>query len=352
MSICARALLAIVVGIAAGVPTTAAGDVLVASISRPSRVSAFSGAVAWSEYDSATGRYSLMIRRDGESVVAPVPSSAVPFDAQLGPVGTHSMAAIYSRCSTAPGRQVARLAPFLQGHIVNPQTGRGCRLYRYVLGQATEHRLKIQGLTGISAFFPSIWRSRLVFVGLQRTHREWVSSIFTSTTRPGSTARRIVSGPRGVGDFAPQVTGTALRGHAVAFGWDWASPTYGQGVSTVYTTTVGSHARHRVMQDTDGRTQFLAPLYRGSRLALPLVESRSQDSTAGVSFIGRPPTFVATPAQLVSAAVDGTAVYYSLSTAPDGPAPMTLPLNKSYGIGGPSRGTRVVFPARSVIVAE
>jgi hypothetical protein len=307
----------VVVGIAAVMPTTAAGDVLVASMSRPSRVSAFSGTVAWSQYNSATARYSLMIRRGGRSGVAPVPSSAVPFDAQLGPVGTHSIAAAYSRCSTAPGRHVAGLAPFLQGHIVNPQTGRGCQLYRYVVGQASEHRLTIRGLTGISAFFPSIWRSRLVFVGLQRTHRKWVSSIFTSTSKAGSKARRIVSGPRGVGDFAPQITGTALRGHAVAFGWDWASPTDGQGVSTVYTTTVGSHARHRVMQDTDGRTQFLAPLYHGSRLALPLVESRSQESTAGVSFIGQPPTFVATPAQLVSAAVDGAAVYYSLSTAPD-----------------------------------
>jgi hypothetical protein len=311
-----RALLVVgVVGIAAGVPTAAAGDVLVASMSRPSRVSAFSGAVTWSQYDPVTRRYALVIRQAGRSVVAPVPSSAAPFDAQLGPVGTHSIAAVYSRCSTAPGSHVAGLAPFLQGRIVNPQTGRGCRLYRYVLGQAGEHRLKIRGLTGISAFLPSLWRSRLVFVGLQHAHHTWVSSIFTSRTPTGSTARRIASGPRGIGDLAPQVTGTALRGQDVAFGWDWASATYGQGVSTVYTTTVGSHTRHRIMQDTDGRTQFLAPLYHGSTLALPLVESRPQEPTAGISFIGRLPTFIATPAQLTSAAVDGSAAYYSLSTA-------------------------------------
>jgi DNA-binding beta-propeller fold protein YncE len=106
-------------------------------------VGAYRGRVAWSEYDSAVGRYFLVTRAAGVSVRAPVPPRARPFDADVGPDVRGRPVVLYSRCAGDPG---------------GPATGCGVRELDPATG--AERRALI-GVTAPVELRPSRWRRRV-----------------------------------------------------------------------------------------------------------------------------------------------------------------------------------------------
>jgi hypothetical protein len=145
----------------------AAADQAVAEIGRQSPVAAYGGWSAWSRYDSATGRYALMVQVPGQ-VAAPVglPSSSRPFDVSLGPDSGHNVAAVYRRCGSS-----------------------GCDIRRY--NTASGHDIKLGTVSSPSydEATPAIWGSNVVFT--RRVHGCDVP--YVKNLRSSAPSRRLLS---------------------------------------------------------------------------------------------------------------------------------------------------------------
>jgi hypothetical protein len=119
----------------------AAADQAVAEIGRQSPVAAYGGWQAWSRYDGATGRYTLMVQVPGQPA-APVgiPTSSRPFDVSLGRDRDNNVAAVYQRCGSS-----------------------GCDIRRY--NAASGHDIKLSTVSSPSydEATPAIWGANVVF---------------------------------------------------------------------------------------------------------------------------------------------------------------------------------------------
>jgi hypothetical protein len=124
----------------------AAADQAVAEIGRQSPVAAYGGWQAWSRYDGATGRYTLMVQVPGQPA-APVgiPTSSRPFDVSLGRDRDNNVAAVYQRCGSS-----------------------GCDIRRY--NAASGHDIKLSTVSSPSydEATPAIWGANVVFT--RRVH--------------------------------------------------------------------------------------------------------------------------------------------------------------------------------------
>jgi hypothetical protein len=137
-----RRLLPVAVLALALVPTAPAGaDQAVAEIARQAPVAAYAGWEAWSSYDGATGRYTLMVAVPGQPA-APVgiPTSAHPFDVSLGPDRDHNVAAVYRRCGSS-----------------------GCDIRRYNTASGHDVKLSTVSSPSYDEATPAIWGGNVVF---------------------------------------------------------------------------------------------------------------------------------------------------------------------------------------------
>ena len=186
-----------------------------ASSPRPTTASAYRGVVAFSAYDTATGRYRLTLRRrDGTIETLPVAARSVPFDVDLGPGPNGELTAAYSRCRTEP-----RTERF--DAMTLPWTGRGCDLYRY--DTATRRETKVAGAStsASSEFLPSFWGGEIAFARVyeQRAGRDGrLPYLYVRNLESGRTTR-LPGGPRGIDD-GPGPRAIDHYGPRVAFVWD------------------------------------------------------------------------------------------------------------------------------------
>ncbi|HMI68642.1 MAG TPA: hypothetical protein VK510_01520, partial [Solirubrobacteraceae bacterium] len=128
----------------------------VATLDRSTPIAAYGGRLLWSAYDSATQTYGLVTRVADVTSAVPVARRTVPFDADLGPGPSGSMAAAYSRCATEVTPS-GSFGPSLYGK------GRGCDLFLFDFATNIETRLTSANATDASEFWPSIWRGTLAF---------------------------------------------------------------------------------------------------------------------------------------------------------------------------------------------
>jgi hypothetical protein len=119
----------------------AAADQAVAEIGRAAPVAAYGGWEAWSSYDGATGRYTLMVAVPGQPA-APVgiPTSSRPFDVSLGPDRDHNVAAVYRRCGPS-----------------------GCDIRRYNTASGHDVKLSTVSSPSFDEATPAIWGANVVF---------------------------------------------------------------------------------------------------------------------------------------------------------------------------------------------
>jgi hypothetical protein len=137
-----RRLLALAVLALALVPAApAAADQAVAEIARQAPVAAYGGWEAWSSYDGATDRYTLMVAVPGQPA-APVgiSTSSRPFDISLGPDRDHNVAAVYQRCGSS-----------------------GCDIRRYNTASGHDVKLSTVSSPSYDEATPAIWGGNVVF---------------------------------------------------------------------------------------------------------------------------------------------------------------------------------------------
>jgi hypothetical protein len=134
---------------AVAAPSLASADDVVASLTRGTPISAYGGALAWSEYDAASDRYALVVQRGGRTARAPIANAARPFDVSLGPDARGRIVALYTRCRRATT---------------------GCDVYRYDVASGRERRVAAVSSPDSDEAWPAQWRGRLTFVRRARTY--------------------------------------------------------------------------------------------------------------------------------------------------------------------------------------
>jgi hypothetical protein len=145
--------------------TPAAADTVVTPEPTTQNVSAFGTTSAWSR-QAADGTYRLVVM--GASRVpadAPVRSSSIPLDPDVGPTTRGSEYVVYIRCTA-------------------PATGRGCDVYGYDVRRRTERKLTEVSDRHISERAPSYYKGTIAFVRNGSHHGLYVA-------RPGHRPRRI-----------------------------------------------------------------------------------------------------------------------------------------------------------------
>jgi hypothetical protein len=136
-----RLLPAAVLALALVPAAPAAADQAVAEMGRQAPVAAYAGWEAWSSYDGATGRYTLMVAVPGQpAATVGIPSSSRPFDVSLGPDRDHNVAAVYQRCGSS-----------------------GCDIRRYNTASGHDVKLSTVSSPSYDEATPAIWGANVVF---------------------------------------------------------------------------------------------------------------------------------------------------------------------------------------------
>jgi hypothetical protein len=118
----------------------AAADQAIAEIGRQSPVAAYGGWQAWSRYDDATDRYTLMLQAPGQpAAAARLSSSSRPFDVSLGPDANQNVVAVYQHCGSS-----------------------GCDVRRYNTASGSDAKLSTVSSPSYDEATPAIWGSTVV----------------------------------------------------------------------------------------------------------------------------------------------------------------------------------------------
>ncbi len=195
-----RLLLALpALGVAILTSPSAFADTVVAEIARDTPIAAYGGAVAWSAYDAASGRYALVIRRGATVAPAPIATAAEVFDVSLGPDARGRVVALYTRCRTAS---------------TLTQPARGCDVYRYALRERREHRLTAVSSPSHDESWPVQWRDRVAFTrGVPSAKRGPTTACrvpFVKTLASSRPSRRLDRG-----GVCSDTVGMAIRGTTI-----------------------------------------------------------------------------------------------------------------------------------------
>lgn len=127
-------------------------DTAVAQLDRPSPIAAQGGVVAWSAYDTPTGRFHLVLQRGLAITPAAIAPATAPFDVSLGRDAAGRLVALYPRCRRPGG---ARRRPS------------GCDIYRYDLTTGREELVSEVSRPGRDKGWPAQSGRRVAFVALR-----------------------------------------------------------------------------------------------------------------------------------------------------------------------------------------
>jgi hypothetical protein len=216
-------------------PAAARADFTVATVERPTPVSAYAGHLVFSQYDPAAGVYRLMESHASPAgeVTTPLPVAprSVPFDADVGPSADGTPAVVYSRCATAEPRLGADQLPIWA-------TGRGCDVYQYALGGG-EARVAGVSTGDASEFLPTLWRGAIAF-GRVYEQRAGTRGIYPYVyVRSDGPSERQPGGLRGETGL-PGPTSLDLAG--IRLGLTWGATVHGDFRSDArLDTTTGGH---------------------------------------------------------------------------------------------------------------
>src|SRR6187401_2585675 len=136
----------------------AAADNVIATVTRPTPVSAHAGRIVWSAFDPSQNAYFLTQRVGGVTSRVPVRPRAVPFDVDLGPDAGGETVAAYSRCSKDPRARDPRIGNAI-AELPDWASGRGCDLYRFDFATGRETRIATANSPSSSEFLPSVWKA-------------------------------------------------------------------------------------------------------------------------------------------------------------------------------------------------
>lgn len=176
----------------------------IATVDRPTQLSAYGSGLLFSKRDPASGRFRLWYAETGRPA-APldVPDRSVPFDADLGPGAHGHFLAVYSRCAHEP-----RWDPLDEHAPPDYTRGHGCDLYELDLTRGLERRLPASSTTA-SEVLPAVWKDGLAFA------RVYSATDIRLYSRTGDARSRLMPG----GPAKGRPTALDLYGRRLAFGW-------------------------------------------------------------------------------------------------------------------------------------
>jgi hypothetical protein len=253
------------------VPAAAArADEVIATVTRPTPVTAHAGRIVWSAYDSGQQAFFLTQRVGGVTSRVPVRPRSVPFDVDLGPDANGETVAAYSRCSRDPVARDPRIGNVI-AQMPDWSRGRGCDLYRFDFASGRETRIATANSPGASEFLPSVWKATVAFARVYERKRGLRGERAYLYARPitgAGRSRRLIAGSRSDFRFCtggrprrcervvePGPTALDLFGRRLAFGWDSASE--GSPTSAVYLETLRARRveRRRLDREASGEIQ-------------------------------------------------------------------------------------------------
>lgn len=212
-------LLALCATFAAAAPARAADEVI-ASVDRPTLMSAYGGGLLFSVRDAQTGRYRLWYTEPLRPP-APLPGIAprsVPFDADLGPGLNGRFLAVYSRCTREPTFDVLNT----NGSPPDYTTGRGCDIYQYDFTAKRETKLRNASSPRASEVLPAVWKTRVAFARVYDGGSK--SYLYERPRTGGGASRRMPAGSVSRDTrYRAHPTSMDLYGRRLAFAWTYGS---------------------------------------------------------------------------------------------------------------------------------
>ena len=288
-------LMLVAPAILAAWPATATADELLATVARPTTISALDGRIVWSDYDPAAKRYFLTERLNGVTTRLPVSPRSVPFDLDLGPDADGNPVAAYSRCRREPPPRNPPRGALAQ--LPEWRRGSGCDLYLFSFAQGREVLVRFASSHGASEFLPTVWTDRIAFARRYERRKGRAgrrallyvrpNTLFTTQGRRGNTRR--VPGGSGTG---PGPTALDLATRRLAIGWDSTDP---RPLSSIYLDVMrntGRTAQRRLDRGHSGELQgreFIAPQFDGQVRVVWLASFSGDKTEAHVrrySFMG------------------------------------------------------------------
>lgn len=274
-------------------PAAARADYTVATVEKPTPVSAYAGHIVWSQWDGSAYRlYEAHASTTGQvtTQLAAAPRG-VPFDADIGPGADGAPTVVYSRCATEPRLRADQLPIWA--------TGRGCDVYELPLGATAEARVAGVSTGDASEFLPSIWRGRIAF-GRVYEQRAGTRGVYPYVyVRGDGPSERQPGGMRGETGL-PGPTSLDLAGVRLALTWGATVNGDSRTDARLDTTTGG----HTLLEFTTGqgprrarrqRVRVRRPRVVGARdrhrspSSLPSLADRDREARGG-RHPRRPPT--------------------------------------------------------------
>ena len=137
--------------LAAAAPAEAADEV-VATVAKPTTISAARGHAVWSAWDAAVSGYRLMhYQRNGVVARIRIPPNPVPFDIDIGKDPFGGTMGVFSRCDRSPASTF----------VLNGR--RGCDIYRTRLTSGAGQAKQRNASGPADEYWPTVWNGRIAF---------------------------------------------------------------------------------------------------------------------------------------------------------------------------------------------
>jgi hypothetical protein len=194
--------IAAAVTMAVAAPAQAADEV-VATVTKPTTISAARGHAVWSAWDPAINGYRLMhYRRNGDVMRIRIPANPVPFDIDIGKDPFGGTMGVYSRCDRPPVSTFA-----LNGR-------RGCDIYRTRLTSGGGEAKQRNASGPADEYWPAIWDGRIAFTRTYKRHDD--RFVYWRNVEGAGPSHRLRRGPRG---GVPEQLD--MRGKKVTYVWQF-----------------------------------------------------------------------------------------------------------------------------------
>jgi hypothetical protein len=207
----------------------------IATLTAETPISAGAGWLVWSV--RAPGGWVLDGYHEGTVAQLPIAPRPQPFDASVGSDQHGNPVVVFSRCARTPRMELLGEQPERSGGVlVEPETGRGCRIRVASLPTGHERNLPVPYPRGVSDTTPSIWRGSVAFARRAPAHGD-VWQVYSWSPRAPSALLRLphgripteCEGRRGCARTPAhgQVQALARDGALVTFLWNVATPETG-----------------------------------------------------------------------------------------------------------------------------
>jgi hypothetical protein len=187
--------------LASAPPNASAARASLASVTAATPLSGADGWLVWSAPEG--NRWVLEAYHAGLVQKLPAASRSEPFDAEVGTDAGGSAVVTFSRCTVSPRMQTIGEQGGYGGALVEPKSGRGCRIHLLELASGVESVPPIPAGAGVSDTTPSAWHGQITFARHDPRHGD----VWQIETWSPSSPHRLQMLPHGRIPSCPELAG-------------------------------------------------------------------------------------------------------------------------------------------------